>query len=147
MLTLKLHADIRCRSKAVADGAIGFYCDHHVSCRMSKFIYGVEYLRQFNPEDPEHQKRQHRLWEQPSGPKLLLDAFDCILGRVSPSSMSTYAPFIAVKGVKVKESTVFTRKYSTELTKLKTLDMFSVQVWCYRGGSEIPRWIERRNGA
>ncbi|OBZ72247.1 hypothetical protein A0H81_07926 [Grifola frondosa] len=35
-------------SKAVADGAIGFYCDHHVSARMSKFMYGVEYLREFD---------------------------------------------------------------------------------------------------
>jgi hypothetical protein len=29
-------------SKAVADGAVGFYCDHHVSARMAKFMYGVE---------------------------------------------------------------------------------------------------------
>ena len=71
------------RSKAVADGAIGFYCDHHVSARMSKFMYGVEYLRNFDPSDPEHAARQHRLFEMPSGPKLLPDAFDCILARVS----------------------------------------------------------------
>lgn len=70
------------RSKAVADGAIGFYCDHHVSARVSKFMYGVEYLRNFDPEDSEHVARQHRLFELPSGPKLLPDAFDCILARV-----------------------------------------------------------------
>jgi hypothetical protein len=29
-------------SKAVADGAVGFYCDHHVSARVAKFMYGVE---------------------------------------------------------------------------------------------------------
>ena len=73
-------------SKAVADGAIGFYCDHHVSARVSKFMYGVEYLRTFDPNDAEHSARKHRLFEMPSGPKLLPDAFDCILARVSPTT-------------------------------------------------------------
>ena len=71
------------RSKAVADGAIGFYCDHHVSARVSKFMYGVEYLRTFDPNDEYHVARKHRLFELPSGPRLLPDAFDCILARVS----------------------------------------------------------------
>ena len=69
-------------SKAVADGAIGFYCDHHVSARMSKFMYGVEFLRELNTNDPEHVARKEKLCELPSGPKLLPDAFDCILARV-----------------------------------------------------------------
>ncbi|TFK22887.1 hypothetical protein FA15DRAFT_595292 [Coprinopsis marcescibilis] len=115
-------------SKAVADGAIGFYCDHHVSARMSRFMYGVEFLRQLDPNDPEHIARQSKLCELPSGPKLLPDAFDCILAR----------------GVKVKESTVFSRKYCTELTSLSMLKVFEVEVWCYRGGNTIPKWIERQ---
>ncbi|TFY76405.1 hypothetical protein EWM64_g7606, partial [Hericium alpestre] len=115
-------------SKAVADGAIGFYCDHHVSARMSKFMYGVEYLREFDPEDAEHVARKDRLCELPSGPKLLADAFDCILAR----------------SVRVKESTVFSRKYCTEVTSLSTLSVFEVEVWCYRGSGEIPKWIMRR---
>ncbi|KAF9243386.1 hypothetical protein BU15DRAFT_86367 [Melanogaster broomeanus] len=114
-------------SKAVADGALGFYCDHHVSARVSKFMYGVEYLREYDPNDPEHLARKERLCELPSGPRLLPDAFDCILAR----------------GVKVKESTVFTRKYCTELTNLSTLSVFEVEIWCYRGGNTIPPWILR----
>ncbi|KAG7451216.1 uncharacterized protein BT62DRAFT_1038636 [Guyanagaster necrorhizus] len=114
-------------SKAVADGAIGFYCDHHVSARIAKFMYGVEYLRAYNEEDPDHVAREDRLTELPSGPKLLPDAFDCILAR----------------GVKVKESTVFTRKYCTELTNLSMLSVFEVEIWCYRGGDIIPQWIQR----
>ncbi|KAH7928097.1 hypothetical protein BV22DRAFT_1005636 [Leucogyrophana mollusca] len=114
-------------SKAVADGALGFYCDHHVSARMSKYMYGVEYLREFDPHDPEHVSRKDRLCELPSGPRLLPDAFDCILAR----------------SVKVKESTVFTRKYCTELTNLSTLSVFEVEIWCYRGGDTIPQWILR----
>ncbi|PPQ91717.1 hypothetical protein CVT25_012858 [Psilocybe cyanescens] len=114
-------------SKAVADGAVGFYCDHHVSARMSKFMYGVEFLRELDPSDPEHALRKEKLCELPSGPKLLPDAFDCILAR----------------SVKVKESTVFTRKYCTELTNLSMLSVFEVEIWCYRGGNVVPKWINR----
>jgi hypothetical protein len=49
---------------------------------MSKFMYGVEYLREYDPNDPEHLARRDRLCELPSGPRLLPDAFDCILARV-----------------------------------------------------------------
>ncbi|KDQ32348.1 hypothetical protein PLEOSDRAFT_1074539 [Pleurotus ostreatus PC15] len=109
-------------SKAVADGAIGFYCDHHVSARMSKYTYGVEYLRELDANDPDHAARKSRLSELPSGPKLLPDAFDCILSRV------------------LKESTVFTRKYCTELTSLSLLSVFEVEIWCFRGGNEVPNY-------
>jgi hypothetical protein len=70
-------------SKAVADGAIGFYCDHHVGARIAKYMYGVEFLREFDATDAEHMERQSRLFQLPSGPQLLPDAFDCILARVS----------------------------------------------------------------
>ena len=73
-------------SKAVADGAIAFYCDHHVGARVAKYMYGVEFLRDFDKTDPEHRERQSRLFELPSGPKLLPDAFDCILARASPTT-------------------------------------------------------------
>ncbi|KAJ7773387.1 hypothetical protein B0H16DRAFT_1766560 [Mycena metata] len=114
-------------SKAVCDGAVGFYVDHHVSVRMSKAFYGVEFLRTFDPEDPEHVARESTLTELPSGPRLLPDAFDCILRQ----------------GIKVKESTIFSRKYSTELTSLSVLSVFEVLIWCYRGKGEIPTWIYR----
>jgi hypothetical protein len=71
-------------SKAVADGAIGFYCDHHISARMSKFVYGVQFLRELDPTNPDHERRKERLCELPSGPKPLPDAFDhCIPSRVN----------------------------------------------------------------
>ncbi|KAG2130299.1 uncharacterized protein EDB93DRAFT_1255970 [Suillus bovinus] len=113
-------------SKAVADGALSFYCDHHVSARMSKFTYGVEYLREYNPNDLEHQSRKGRLCELPSGSRLLPDGFDCILARC----------------VKVKESTVFSRKYCTEVTNLSAPPVFEVEIWCYSGDA-IPQWILR----
>ena len=73
-------------SKAVADGAIGFYCDHHVGARIAKYMYGVEFLREFDKTDQEHKERESRLFQLPSGPKLLPDAFDCILARVSSTT-------------------------------------------------------------
>ena len=69
--------------KAVANGAISFYCDHHVGARVAKYMYGVEALREFDATDPEHKERESRLFQIPSGPKMLPDAFDCILARVS----------------------------------------------------------------
>ena len=46
----------------------------------------------------------------------------------------------------MKESTVFTRKYCTELTNLSMLSVFEVEIWCYRGGNTVPKWINRHDG-
>jgi hypothetical protein len=54
-------------------------------------MYGVEYLRNFDPNDDDHLARKHRLFELPSGPKLLPDAFDCILARVRSCPLIPYA--------------------------------------------------------
>ncbi|TFK82613.1 hypothetical protein K466DRAFT_603538 [Polyporus arcularius HHB13444] len=75
-------------------------------------MYGVKYLREFDPKDEEHKVRKHRLFEMPSGPS----TFDCILAR----------------GVKAKESNVF--------TNLSTLSVYEVEIWCYRGGDTIPNY-------
>lgn len=115
-------------------------------------MYGVEFLREMDPQDPDHVARKERLCELPSGPKLLPDAFDCILARVRrsffcaqrKSVLLMLKPF--VQGSKVKESTVFTRKYCTELTSLSMLSVFEVEIWCYRGGNTIPKWINRQAG-
>jgi len=81
-ISVFIYLKVRSSSKAVADGAFAFYGDHHVSARMSKFMYGVEYLREYDPNDPGHLAQRDRLCELPSGPWLLPDAFDCILARV-----------------------------------------------------------------
>lgn len=59
--------------------------------------------------------------------------------------LAHHASFL-VQGVRVKESTVFTRKYCTELTSLSMLSVFEVEIWCYRGGNTIPKWISRQAG-
>jgi hypothetical protein len=55
-------------------------------------------------------------------------------------------PNAVFQSVKVKESTVFTRKYCTELTSLSMLSVFEVEIWCYRGGNIVPKWIDRQAG-
>lgn len=52
----------------------------------------------------------------------------------------------SIQGVRVKESTVFSRKYCTEVTNLSTLSVFEVEIWCFRGGDEVPKWILRGAG-
>jgi hypothetical protein len=42
----------------------------------------LQYLREYDQHDEDHVSRKDRLRELPSGPKLLLDAFECILTRV-----------------------------------------------------------------
>jgi hypothetical protein len=60
-----------------------------------------------------------------------------------PHSTSSSLTDHTFKGIKVKESSVFTRKYCTEVTSLSTLSVFEVEIWCYRGGTYTPKWIER----
>lgn len=92
-------------------------------------MYGVEFLREIDMQDHEHISRQNRIMKLPSGPKYLPDAFDCILK----------------KSIRVKESSVFSRKYYTEVTDLSSLSVFEIEIWCYRGGEDIPKWIDRKS--
>ena len=62
-----------------------------------------------------------------------------LLPYLSSSSLTDHT----FKGIKVKESSVFTRKYCTEVTSLSTLSVFEVEIWCYRGGTSTPMWINR----
>ena len=50
---------------------------------MSRYMYGVEYLREIDVNDQEHITRAGRQLQLPSGPKYLPDAFDCILAKVN----------------------------------------------------------------
>lgn len=62
---------------------------------------------------------------------------------LQPYSASSSLTDYTIKGIKVKESSVFTRKYCTEVTSLSTLSVFEVEIWCYRGGTATPMWIDR----
>ena len=42
---------------------------------------------------------------------------------------------------------MFSRKYCTEVTNLSTLSVFEVEIWCFRGGDIVPKWIIRDAGS
>lgn len=92
-------------SKTVANGALSFYFDHHVGSRISRYTYGVEFLREFDPADLEHRERQTQVIQMASGKSGMLPyAFDCILARVSsenrvhPALLTVSASLVGLEG-------------------------------------------------
>ena len=71
------------RNKAVSDGAISFYLDHIVRTRVSKFTYGSFIHVAYDPSNPDHQYRSHRVFISASGARRLLGSFSIILPKVS----------------------------------------------------------------
>ena len=72
------------RNKAVSDGAISFYLDHFVRTRVSKMTYGSIYTVPYNPSNPDHISRRHKVFIDPvSGIERIGNLFDIILPKVS----------------------------------------------------------------
>jgi hypothetical protein len=71
------------RNKAVSDGAISFYLDHFVRTRVSKITYGYFCHIPYDPNDPDHRARSHKVFTSVSGNKRISDSFDIILPKVS----------------------------------------------------------------
>ena len=68
--------------KAVADGAVSFFIDHHVMARVAKISYGAPCSRTYNASDPEHVKRADSRYQRPSGDYSLPGGFSTILPKV-----------------------------------------------------------------
>ena len=81
MRTTLILKNFRC--KAVSDGAISFYLDHFVRTRVSKVTYGSLSRVEYNPSDPDHRSRSHKVVTDASGVERILDHFDIILPKVS----------------------------------------------------------------
>ena len=69
-------------NKAVADGAISYYVDHFVQTRVSRLTYGSRIQLDYDPNNPEHQKRPI-FTSKISGDKLIDNGFSVILSGVS----------------------------------------------------------------
>ena len=80
------------RNKAVSDGAISFYLDHIVRTRVSKFTYGSFIHVAYDPSNPDHQYRSHRVFVSASGARRLLGSFSIILPKVSVLSVLLKKP-------------------------------------------------------
>jgi len=70
------------RNKAVADGAISFYLDHFVAARVSKFAYGVEVSRRYQPWNAEHVRRNGQTYMGVTGHRMIEGIFDTVLPKV-----------------------------------------------------------------
>ena len=66
----------------MADGAISFYLDHHVSARIARRAYGVGCVVDYDAKDAEHRRRSSSIYISVAGDKILPDAFDVILPKV-----------------------------------------------------------------
>lgn len=70
------------RSKAVADGAIGYFLDRWVTTRVAKVSCGLQICSNFDTRNPEHRQRQHLKQKEPSGQVVLGGQFRCFVSKV-----------------------------------------------------------------
>ncbi|KAF5373782.1 hypothetical protein D9758_000895 [Tetrapyrgos nigripes] len=113
-------------SKAVADGAISYYLDHVVAARISKKVIGADCIRDYIPDDPEHQKRASEIQLSCTGKQELHYGFDIILH----------------KGERVVESQEFRRPYYLERKTLAELHSVSADIMVYNGDIQNPQWLD-----
>ena len=85
------------RNKAVSDGAISFYLDHFVRTRVSKVAYGSFYHAKYDPSDPDHISRSHKVHIDASGAKRIRGSFGIILPKVSCLPLSSKVCFLFVE--------------------------------------------------
>ena len=79
---LIVHSDFLFSNKAVADGAVSSYVSPLVTSRTSKYTYGVECIKTYNPSLSDHRDRQHTQFTVPSGDAVLPNGFKSILQKV-----------------------------------------------------------------
>jgi hypothetical protein len=66
----------------VAEGGISYFINHFVQARVAKFTYGTRAGVRYDPENPEHLKRQDDVYLSPAGVKFVSGAFDAIVKKV-----------------------------------------------------------------
>lgn len=81
------HPHVPSRNKAVAEGAASFFLEKFVSTRIAKLTYGTEVCVDFDASNPDHRLRRGRITMQPSGRKVIPEAFSVLLPKVCISSI------------------------------------------------------------
>ena len=72
----------------MTDGAVSYHIDHRVSVRVSKFTFGIEATRLFDPSNAEHICRPSLVVPSPSGQRRIEGIFSEILAKVGPFFVS-----------------------------------------------------------
>lgn len=73
---------------AVSEGSISCYLNNHVIYRVARFTYGVKCTREFEQNDPEHQRRRRGAFVNPSGRVFLPDGYQAILKKARRFTIS-----------------------------------------------------------
>ncbi|TDL25780.1 hypothetical protein BD410DRAFT_813480 [Rickenella mellea] len=114
-------------SKAVADGAVGYYLDRWVTARVAKLSCGTNFCTDFDPKNSEHTKRKSATYRQPSGRLVVPNQFYC---------------FVA-KGTKVSETSVVKKGFFWEITSPSTT-AFQTTMLSYNGDLPVPHWMDTK---
>lgn len=61
-----------CRAKAAAHGGVAFYLDRYITERTMRFTYGLVLGMTYDPTDPEHVKRAHKLRTDPTSGRVTI---------------------------------------------------------------------------
>ncbi|KAJ6535550.1 hypothetical protein B0H19DRAFT_1271293 [Mycena capillaripes] len=113
-------------NKAVADGAVSFYLDHYVSARISKHTYGIECVNLYNSNDAEHRARSNNASKNAAGDLMVPKNFSPIL----------------TKDTRVLAITEFRKPYFFVDNYPFRLRSADIQILCYRGQNQDPRWTD-----
>lgn len=113
-------------AKAVADGAISYYLDGHVSSRVARVTYGAPAGVPYNAFDPEHLRRTDFHRHLPSGRVVVNGGFEVVL----------------LRGTIVDEEKEFRRPFFDETTSWETLNNLTLDVIAYTGNGGPPKWID-----
>ncbi|VDB90865.1 unnamed protein product [Peniophora sp. CBMAI 1063] len=120
-LTAQVYRPDAHANKAVAEGAISFYVDHHVSARVARWTYGTAIKVPYDPSIPSHAQRTHRVYKDATGTYMLENAFYPLIQR----------------GTQVAETEDFSRTINFHSPKdRKDTDLTSI-IFAYRGSSDI----------
>ena len=66
----------------MSEGAISSYLNNHVVYRVARYTYGVKCTREYEYNDPEHQRRWKSAFVNPSGKVFLPSGYKAILRKV-----------------------------------------------------------------
>ncbi|KIO27478.1 hypothetical protein M407DRAFT_23293 [Tulasnella calospora MUT 4182] len=108
-------------SKAVAHGGVAFYLDRYITERTMRFTYGLILGMSYDPTDPEHAKRAHKLRTDP------------ISGRVTVPG--GFRPLVR-KGELVKVESVYRESVTSQACQIPEIHSWEQYLVRYSGSIE-----------
>ncbi|KAI0668096.1 hypothetical protein C8Q78DRAFT_1081498 [Trametes maxima] len=113
-------------NKAVAQGSMRFYLEHHVTARVMKKTYGTDYSPLFRPGDPQHIAHISQMKMLPSGLMCIRGAFETIL----------------TKGKRLRVTEEISKKYTRHARDEWMLSELSERIMCYDGEkADATLWV------